>query len=97
MNEDIIEAKICRREIITDQSDPRMLEFRRKRGEFEPGCKQKTVKLELTEYEPGPNRFKVTTEIGYYGEPPPAFRKFFREFYKRVLNKKIEEKKFRKV
>jgi len=52
VNEDIIEAKICRRE---------------------------------------------TTEIGYYGEPPPAFRKFFREFYKRVLNKKIEEKKFRKV
>lgn len=79
MKEDAPKRKILKREIITDQSDPRMVEFRRSRGEFESGCKQKTVKLEITTYEPGPGKLQVTTEIGYYeGEPPPGYREFFR-------------------
>jgi hypothetical protein len=59
-----------------------MVEFRKSRGEFEPGYKQKTIKLEITEYEPSPDKFKVTTQIGYYeGDPPPGFIEFFRKLF----------------
>ena len=94
MKEDMPKPKILKREIITDQSDPRMVEFRRSRGEFEPGCKQKAVKLEITEYEPGPDKFKVTTQIGYYeGEPLPGYREVFRRLYQQVFDKVIQERK----
>ena len=98
MKKDKPELKILKREIITDQSDPRMVEFRKSRGEFEPGCKQKTVKLEITEYEPGPDKFKFKTQVGYYeGEPPPGYREFFRRLYRAAIEKVMEDKKRGKV
>ena len=94
MKKDKPELKILKREIITDQSDPRMVEFRKSRGEFEPGCKQKTVKLEIIEYEPGPDKFKLKTQVGYYeGEPPPGYREFFRRLYRAAIEKVMEDKK----
>jgi hypothetical protein len=80
MKEDRPEPKILKQEIITDQSDPRMVEFRKSCGEFEPGCRQKTIRLEITEYEPSPDKFKIRTQVGYYeGEPPPGYSEFFRK------------------
>ena len=94
MKENTPKLKIIKREIIIDQSDPRMVEFRKLRGEFEPDCKQKTVRLEITEYKPGPDRFKVTTQIGYYeGEPPPGYREFFRRFYQQLFDKAMQDRK----
>lgn len=98
MKKDKPELKILKREIITDQSDPRMVEFRKSRGEFEPGCKQKTVKLEITEYEPGPDKFNLKTQVGYYeGEPPPGYREFFRRLYRAAIEKVMEDKKREKA
>jgi hypothetical protein len=72
--------RILMREIITDQSDPRIIEFRESHGEFKPGCKRKTIRLEITGYAPnGPNP-AVTTKFGYYeGKPPFAYEHFFRK------------------
>ena len=85
MKEDKPKPKILKREVITDQSDPRIVEFRRSRGEFKPGCKQKTVRLEITDYEPGPEKLKVKTKFGYYeGEPPPGYRECFRKLCRAV-------------
>jgi hypothetical protein len=85
MKEDRPESKILKQEIITDQSDPRMVEFRKSRSEFEPGCRQKTIRLEITEYEPSPDKFKIRTQVGYYeGEPPPGYREFFRKLAGRL-------------
>jgi len=85
------ERKILKKEIITDQSDPRMEEFRRSYGEFEPGCKRKTVKLEITEYGKSPDNVGLTTKFGYYeGEPPPGYREFFRKLYQSALGNKTE-------
>ena len=79
--------KIFKREVITDQSDPRMVAFRESYSEFEPGCKRKTVKLEITEYDINPNKLKLMTKFGYYeGEPPPGYREFFRKLYQKALN-----------
>lgn len=78
----IPERKILKREIITDQTDPRMIEFRKSRGEFESGCRQKTIRLEITEYEPGPDNARMVMKFGYYeGEPPPSYHKFFRRLF----------------
>ena len=94
MKEKTPKSKIIKRENITDHSDPRMVEFRKLRGEFEPDCKQKTVRLEITEYEPGPETLKVTTQIGYYeGEPPPGYREFFRRFYQQLFDKVMQDRK----
>jgi Restriction Endonuclease associating with ARP len=88
------ERKIIRHEIITDQSNPKMVEFRKSRGEYELGCKRQTVRLEITEYEPGPDGLKVTTNIGYYeGEPPPGYDAFWRQFYQKVLNEASQDQK----
>jgi hypothetical protein len=90
----IPERKILRREIITDQTDPRMIEFRKSRGEFETGCKQKTTRLEITEYEPSPDKTKMVTKFGYYeGEPPPSYHKFFRRLFQSALEKGHPEKR----
>lgn len=76
--------RILRRQVITDQSDPRMVEFRESYGEFKPGCKRKTIRLEITEYAPSSRRLKLTTKLGYYeGEPPPEYRRFFRRLLER--------------
>ena len=98
MKEDKPEPKILKREVITDQSDPRMVEFRESYGEFQPGCKRKTVRLEITEYEPSPEKLKVTTKFGYYeGEPPPGYREFFRKLYGAAFEKVMEDEKRRKA
>ena len=98
MKEDKPEPKILKREVITDQSAPRMVEFRELHGEFQPGCKRKTVRLEITEYEISPEKIKVTTEFGYYeGEPPPGYREFFHKLYQQALDKAMEEEKRRKA
>ena len=94
MKENTPKLQIIKRELITDHSDPRMMGFRKLRGEFEPGCKQKTVRLEIAEYKPGPDGFKVTTQIGYYeGEPPLGYREFFRRFYQQLFNKAMQDRK----
>ena len=92
MKKDKPEPKILNREVITDQSAPRMVEFRNSYGEFQPGCKRKTVRLEITEYEHSPEKLKVTTKFGYYeGEPPPGYREFFRRLYQAGSGKVIIE------
>lgn len=98
MKEDKQERKILNRQVITDQSDPRMVEFRESYGEFQPGCKRKTVRLEITEYEHGPDKLKLATKVGYYeGERPPGYREFFRKLYQKALDKVMEEEKRRKA
>lgn len=97
MKENKPERKIMRREVITDQSDPRMVEFRESYGEFKPDCKRKTVRLEITEYEPAPGKLKVTTKFGYYeGEPPLGYREFFRKLFQEAIDRAMEEEKRRK-
>jgi ribosomal protein S18 acetylase RimI-like enzyme len=84
--------KIAKREVITDQSDPRMIKFRKEHGEFEPGYPRKTIKLEITEYEAGPDESKLVTKIGFYeGEPPPGYRAFFDDLFKKAMLEVIEE------
>lgn len=91
------ERKILKREVITDQSDPRMVEFRESYGEFKPDCKRKTVRLEITEYESVPEKLKVTTEFGYYeGEPPPGYREFFHKLFQEAIDRAMEEEKWGK-
>lgn len=98
MKEDKPELKILKREVITDRSDPGMVEFRESYGEFQLGCKRKTVRLEITEYEPSPEKLKVTTKFGYYeGEPPPGYREFFRKLYQGAFDKAMEDEKQRKA
>ena len=98
MKEDKPEPKILKRKIITGQSYPRMVEFRRSCGEFESNCKQKIIKLQITEYETGPDNFKVTTEIGYYeGKPPSGYREFFRKLYPAAFIKVMKDEKRRKA
>ena len=88
------ELKIIKREVITDQSDPRMVEFRESYGEFKLDCKRKTVRLEITEYEPTPEKLKVTTKLGYYeGEPPLGYREFFRKLFQGAIDRAMEEEK----
>ena len=80
------ELKMIKHQVITDQADSRMQNFRKSRGEFEPGCKQETVKLEITEYVSEPDKLKVTTQFGYYkGEPPPRQKEIFRKLYRAIL------------
>lgn len=72
--------RILRREVVTDESDPRMVEFRESYGEFKPNCKRKTIRLVITEYAPSAGHQEVTTNLGYYeGDPPPAYRQLFRK------------------
>ena len=92
MKQDRQKRRMLKREVVTDQSDSRMVEFRESYGEFQPNCKRKTVRLEITEYELGPDKFKLTTKIGYYeGECPPGYIELFRKLYQKALNEVIEE------
>lgn len=76
------DREILSHEIVTDQSDPRMIKFREERKDFEKGGLRKTVKLEITEYKPGPDKIKVTTQFGYYeGEPPPGYHELWRKLF----------------
>ena len=85
--------RILKREVITNQSDPRMVEFRESYGEFEPGSKRKTVKLEITEYDSSPDKLNLTTKFGYYeGKPPIGYREFSRKLYQKVLNDSVDKK-----
>jgi len=85
--------KIARREIITDQSDTRMVAFRKERGEFEPEYHQgNTVKLQITEYETGPNEFQVQENIGFNDGAPSLFQiPIFREIAEKAILKVNEE------
>lgn len=85
--------KIARREIITDQSDMRMIEFRKERGEFEPEYHQgNTVKLQITEYEAGPDEFQVQENIGFNDGAPSLFQiPIFREIAEKAILKVNEE------
>ena len=75
MSEQRQERGILSREIVIDQTDPRMIEFRKSHREFEPGSYRRIVKLEITTYKPDPKGHKVKTTWGYYeGEPPRAYR-----------------------
>jgi hypothetical protein len=97
MSADNSEQKIIKREIITDQNDPRMIEFRKSQGEFNPGHPRKTVRLEITEYEPGPDKFKITTRWGFYeGDPPPEYREFFRKLYMNYVAQTSKESEGKK-
>jgi hypothetical protein len=85
--------KILTREVINDQSDPRIVEFRKSCGEFEPGCKRETVKLEITEYDTSPDKIRLTTKFGYYeGDRPPIYRKFFQKLRQETLNEAMKNK-----
>ncbi len=81
--------KITKREIITDLSDPRMVKFRKERGEFEPGYHQgNTVKLQITEYEAGPDEYQVDENIGFVDGAPSLFEiPLFREIAEKAILK----------
>ena len=87
------DPKIARQEIITDQSDPRMIKFRKERGEFEPGYNQgKTVKLQITEYEAGPDEFQVQENIGFVEGGPSLWDiPFLRDMTEKAILKVNEE------
>ncbi|KSV18390.1 acetyltransferase [Dehalococcoides mccartyi] len=87
------DPKIARQEIITDQSDPRMIKFRKERGEFEPGYTQgKTVKLQITEYEAGPDEFQVKENIGFVDGGPSLWDiPFLRDMTEKAILKVNEE------
>jgi len=96
MKEGKRDRKILKRDVVTDQSDPRMVEFRESYGEFESRCKRKTVKLEITEYDTSPDKIKLTTKFGYYeGEPLPEYRKLFRKLYLETVNETMKNKEKR--
>lgn len=93
-----VNPKIAKQEIITDQSDPRMIKFREDHGEFKPGYPRKTVKLEITKYEAGPDEMKLQTVVGFYeGEPPPEYTAFFRHLFEKVELKMKEEQEREKL
>lgn len=88
MNKNNSESKILKQEVITDQSDPRMVEFRESHGEFQPSCKRKTIRLVTNEYGSSSDKLKVTTKFGYYeGEPPPRYREFFSKLCRELLKR----------
>jgi hypothetical protein len=98
MNKDTPEQKIVKREIITDQSDPRMIEFRKSNGEFAPGFPRKTVRLEITEYAPDKNNPKITTHFGFYeGERPPGWNEFWGKLLMDYYEKASENDKREKA
>jgi hypothetical protein len=81
-------AQILKRDVIGDQLDPRMIEFRESYGEFKPGCKRETIRLEITEYAANAAQCEVTTKFGYYeGEPPPEYRQLIRKLVSEVSSK----------
>ena len=84
---------IVSREIITDQTDPRMIEFRRQHCEFEPGYHGgNTIKLQITEYEAGPDEISRVS-IGYHdGEPSPMYKALLREMIEKAILKVAGEK-----
>jgi ribosomal protein S18 acetylase RimI-like enzyme len=85
--------KIVKREVVTDQSDPRMIKFKKERGEFEPGYHQgNTVKLQITEYEAGLDEYQVDEIIGFVDGAPSLFEiPLFREFAEKAILKVNEE------
>ena len=73
-----------------------MVEFRESYGEFNPGCKRKTVKLEITEYDVGADKIKLTTKFGFYeGKPLPAYREFFKKLYLEAVNEPMKNERKR--
>ena len=96
-----VNPKIAKEEIITDQSDPRMIKFRKDRGEFEPGYhKGNTVKLQITEYEAGLDEYQISTTIGFVKGGPSLFdMPLFREAAEKVIlqvNEDDERKRWAK-
>ncbi|MDD5095745.1 MAG: hypothetical protein PHV74_15435 [Dehalococcoidia bacterium] len=86
--------RVVGQEVITDQSDPRMIKFRKEHGEFEPGHPRKTVKLEITQYEAGPGEMKLETVMGYYeSEPPPQYTAFFNRLIAEAIREVNEREK----
>ena len=81
--------KIARQEVITDQSNPRMIEFRKQRGEFEPGYHNgNTIKLQIIEYEAGPDEFEVKETIRFSDDALSLFQMpFFREIAEEAIFK----------
>lgn len=88
-----VNPKIAKQEVITDQSDPRMIKFRKERGEFEPGYHQgNTIKLQITEYEAGPDEYQVDENIGFVDGAPSLFEiPLFREIAGKAILKVNEE------
>jgi len=88
-----VNPKIAKQEVITDQSDPRMIKFRKERGEFEPGYHQgNTVKLQITEYEAGADEYHVMETIGFVDGMPSLFEiPLFREMAEKAILKVNEE------
>ena len=64
-----------------------MIEFKKERGEFEPGYPRRIVRLEITEYAPDGNNIKITTRWGFYeGKPPPGYNEMWRKLLSTSLN-----------
>lgn len=91
MKEDKPEPKILKREVITDQSDPRMVEFRKSYGEFQYSCKRKTVRLEIIEYEINPGKTKRqqssdTTKVSLHLNIKSSFASFLKRTWTKTYN-----------
>ncbi len=87
------DPKIARQETITDQSDTRMIKFKKERGEFETGYTQgKTVKLQITEYEAGPDEIQIEENIGFVEGGPSLWDiPFLRDITEKAILKVNEE------
>jgi hypothetical protein len=74
-----------------------MIKFKTEQGEFKPGYPRRTVKLEITEYEGGPDEMKLETVVGFYeGEPPPGNTEFLRKLIDKAIQDVKEEQKRKK-
>lgn len=87
------DPKIISQEIVTDQSDPRMIEFRKKCREFEPGCLRKTVKLEIAKYTAKPNEFQIIEVIGYYEGDSSPYQEGLRMLARIIADQFFKSKK----
>ncbi len=85
--------KIIGREIITDQSDPQMIKYRKQRGELEPGYRGgNTVKLQITEYEANHGEISKVV-VGFQdGEPSPQYKALLHEIVDRAMLQLAERK-----
>jgi hypothetical protein len=86
-------SSVAKKEIITDQSDPRFIEFKKEYGDFLSKGNRKLHRLDITENKAKPGEMKVTLKLGFYeGEPPAAWRKFWQKIITETKISNIDHK-----
>ena len=88
------ETSVVKQEIITDQSDPRFIEFEKKQSNFLSKGNRKLHRLDITEHKAKPGELKTTASFGLYeGEPPAEWRRFWQKVITEAKISSINSKK----